>query len=216
MQTIHSFLSRIDPRLVDRVIPHREGYVSDLLFAGFDRTLALLLPIPTSSGWISWSDIADQREKSMTASTSLSDLFFPEPVSSLIYFAHGTIYDPGYIERLSRVLALGDGLGEWAAAYWGGYADFSSQADIIAPDDSFLRPEPYAIVEQSLPQWVEYVADLGRLPSILTSPNLHFIATQPIYADRIYVSCTSPLADHLIESLPDVHPVSPDSPLACA
>lgn len=213
MQTTQSFLSEIDSRLVDRAIPHREGYVSDLLFSGFDTTLALMLPIPTSSGWISWSDLAQHHDKPVSASTSLSDLFFPRPISSDLYFSHGTIANPRYTKRLSQALALADASDSWTSVYWGGYIEFTSQATTIGPDHSFLRPEPYAVVRHSLSSWVTHTADLGRLPSILTSPNLHFVATQPIYADRIYVSCTNSLADQLMKSLPDIHPVSPDSPL---
>lgn len=213
MQTIQSFLNKIDSRLVDRVIPHRRGYVSDLLFNGFDTTLVLLLPIPTNSGWISWSDLAQHHDRLVTASTSLSDLFFPKPIPPDLYFSHGTIDNPGYTKRLSQTLALADAPGSWTSAYWEGYEEFTSQDTTIGPNQSFLRPEPYTIIRQSLSSWAEHTADLGRLPSILSSPNMHFVATQPIYADRIYVSCTNFLAAQLIKSLPDIHPVSPNSSL---
>ena len=53
----------------------------------------------------------------------------------------------------------------------------------------------------------------ARLPSILFDDSVSCVVTQPIYGDRLYVSCEHTLATVLTSKLGDVFPVSPADPM---
>lgn len=53
----------------------------------------------------------------------------------------------------------------------------------------------------------------AHLPSILFDDSVSCVLTQPIYGDRLYVSCDHRLATVLTSELSDVFPVSPTDPM---
>lgn len=52
-----------------------------------------------------------------------------------------------------------------------------------------------------------------RLPSILFDDSVSCVLTQPIYGDRLYVSCEHTLATALASELSDVFPASSTDPM---
>ncbi|MGQ4574954.1 hypothetical protein ACUH93_00865 [Dermabacteraceae bacterium P7006] len=99
--------------------------------------------------------------------------------------------------------------------FWGGYAEHQELASLDGPEESFLRPEPHALAQA--PSGYVDIFLKERLPSLLFNDPLTCVLTQPIYGDRIYMSCTQKVASLLTAELDDVFPISaanrlPDSP----
>ncbi|AWE42808.1 hypothetical protein DDD63_08710 [Actinobaculum sp. 313] len=202
---MRSFLERIEVQLAARASTHRDGYVSDLLFTGFDSTLALLLPLGTPSGVTTWSNLATIHGRQLSGATSLHELTNSKRD---VRAPEGQIYDAAYAANLLVALDSRPSTEPWTALFWGGYIRHMRTAALPGPEDSFLRPsEPYALIRETL-------ADMGNLtlaslPSLWFSPDLSIVITQPIYADRLYVSCGTDMATQLTNHLPDVFPIAP-------
>lgn len=211
MQTTHLFLQKINPKLAVMANEHSPGLVSDLIFDGFGARIVLLLPIATVDGETTWKTLASKYRIS-APNHCLTQKTLRNCGAEGIYYPEGEIPDEQYRSKLIAVLSNSSESSSWTGVFWGGYAEHQSRANIPGPEESsFLRPEPYSVIR--LPP-----AQLGtllqtHLPSILFDDSLSCVVTQPIYGDRLYVSCEDRLATVLVSEFSDVFPISPTDPV---
>lgn len=212
MQTTRLFLQKINPKLASRVNDHRPGLLSDLVFNGFDTRIVLLLPLVTDHGETTWKTLAS-RYKISAPGHCLTQKTFHNCGAEGIHYPEGQIPNNQYASKLATVLSNFSESSSWTGIFWGGYAEQQSRATIMGPEESsFLRPEPYSMIR--LPS-----AQLGtllqaHLPSILFDDSVSCVLTQPIYGDRIYVSCEHRLATVLASEFSDVFPILPTDPMS--
>ncbi|MCS4484978.1 hypothetical protein NXS08_05785 [Gleimia sp. 6138-11-ORH1] len=207
MQTTPLFLQTINPQLASRANEYSSGLVSDLVFNGFGARIVVLLPLATDDGEITWKTLAS-RYKISAPGHCLTQKTFQNCGAEGIYYPEGQIPNSQYASKLAAVLSNFSGSSSWTGIFWGGYAEQQSRANIMGPEDSaFLRPEPYSMIKVPSAQLGTLLQE--HLPSILFDDSVSCVVTQPIYGDRIYVSCEHRLATVLAHEFGDVFPISP-------
>ena len=211
MQTTRLFLQKINPKLASRVNEHSPGLVSDLVFNGFSERIVLLLPLATDHGETTWTALASKHKISVP-SHCLTRKTFHNCGAEGIYYPEGEIPDREYASKLAAALSNSSESSSWTGIFWGGYAEQQCRANIIGQEESsFLRPEPYSMIQLPTGQLGALLQE--HLPSILFDDSVSCVVTQPIYGDRLYVSCEHTLATALASELGDVFPASSTDPM---
>ncbi|MBS5918636.1 MAG: hypothetical protein KIB42_03285 [Varibaculum cambriense] len=211
MQTTRLFLQKINPKLASRVNEHSPGLVSDLVFNGFSERIVLLLPLATDHGETTWTALASKHNISVPSHCMTRKTFQNCGVEG-IYYPEGEIPDREYASKLAAVLSNFSESSSWTGIFWVGYAEQQCRANTIGPEESsFLRPEPYSMIQLPTGQLGALLQE--HLPSILFDDSVSCVVTQPIYGDRLYVSCEHTLATALASELGDIFPVSPTDPM---
>ena len=211
MQTTHLFLQTINPKLASSANEHIPGLVSDLVFNGFDARVVLLLPLEIDRGETTWKTLAS-RYKISAPAHCLTQKTFHNYGAKGIYYPEGQILNSQFASKLASTLSDFSESSSWAGIFWSGYSEQQSQTHIMGPEDSaFLRPEPYSMIQVPSVQLGALLQ--AHLPSILFDDAVSCVVTQPIYGDRIYVSCEHRLATVLASEFSDVFPISPTDPM---